>query len=689
MSGLFHELKRRNVFRVGIAYVVAAWVLLQVADLVLENIAAPDWVMQVFMLAVLAGFPLVLIFAWAFELTPEGVKREKDVVRAESVTPQTGRKLDRIIIGFLAVAVVFLLLDRIRGMDREATQPTAAQAPATEAMQGEARDRSIAVLPLANRSASPEDAFFAEGIHDELLTRLSRISALRVISRTSVMAYAGTTKRIAEIGRELGVATLLEGGVQRAGNRVRINVQLIDAGSDEHLWAQVYDRELTTDNLFDIQSDITQAIAGALQAVLTGEEQRGLERKPTENVEAYAHYLRGKAKSQGYGRSPEQIMETIIYYQQALELDPDFAEAWAALATDWTERYWQSSKLGDELDQARAALEKAQALAPDNPETLVAEGYYHYWGHLDYAPAIQAFDAALDREPGKLLALRGKAYALRRMGRLDDSIAAFEQIVALDPLDPQIPADMGWTLMHAGQFGRAQKMLRHAYTLDPVNSWNRYSRSELSKTEGDFEGATQVLGPVSDLTPPYLLAAHLDVQIARGDLAAARQTLDNLGAFDVEEWRLPERYNRAVVARLAADTAAFDAALAELENYATTLAQQKPGQEVTVLAAVAVAGLKGDREALTRAIEQYHAALKPDAMRIVEEYTVLDALAFTGDTEGVLAYLQDLVAKFGPWELHYARYMPYFDAMRDEPRFQALMAQYDRWRAGVAGGSGG
>ncbi len=249
-------------------------------------------------------------------------------------------------------------------------------------------EKSIAVLPLVNRSINAEDAFFAEGLHDELLTQLSRISALRVISRTSVMGYAGTTKRIPEIARELGVKTLLEGGVQRSGSRVRINVQLIDAANDEHLWAEVYDRELTADNLFDIQSDITQAIAKALQAVLTGEEQQSLEQKPTENFEAYAYYLRGKAESRGYGRQTQDIDRTIASFQVAIDLDPQFAAAYAALAIDWTERFWGTNKLGSELQHALKALQQAQALAPESSETLTAEGYYHYWGHLDYAQAI-------------------------------------------------------------------------------------------------------------------------------------------------------------------------------------------------------------------------------------------------------------------------------------------------------------
>ena len=363
---LFNELKRRNVIRVGIAYAVASWVLLQVVDLVFEYITAPAWIMQVFMLGLAIGLPVVLILAWIFELTPEGIKLESEIDPSQSVAAHTSRKIDRVIIVFLALAVTFLLADRvITGDDSEkGSKPTSQESKLNATAAGDEKrdptliqvnnDKSIAVLPLVNRSVNEEDTLFAEGLHDELLTQLSRISALKVISRTSVMGYAGTTKRIPEIGRELGVATLLEGGVQRSGNRVRINVQLIDAASDEHLWAEVYDRELTADNLFDIQSNITRAIADALQAVLTGEEEQKLEQNPTENVDAYAFYLRGKAASRGYGRQPVDIDESIAYFQSAIDLDPQFAAAYAVLAIDWTERFWTSDRQGTELQDRKS-----------------------------------------------------------------------------------------------------------------------------------------------------------------------------------------------------------------------------------------------------------------------------------------------------------------------------------------------
>ncbi|MDH4020765.1 MAG: tetratricopeptide repeat protein, partial [Xanthomonadales bacterium] len=484
---LFDELKRRNVFRVAIGYVITAWLLLQVVDLVLENINAPDWVMQVFMLALAIGFPLALFFAWAFEMTPEGVKREADVDRSQSITSQTGQKMNRNIIIAMALALAYFAYDKFSGPEHDSPVQTAPPSGETVAETNsvttpqapEIDEKSIAVLPLVNRSVNPEDAFFAEGLHDELLTQLSRISALRVISRTSVMGYAGTTKRIPEIAGELGVKTLLEGGVQRSGNRVRINVQLIDASNDEHLWAEVYDRELTANNLFDIQSDITQAIAKALQAVLTGEEQQNLEQKPTENLEAYAYYLRGKAESKGYGRQNQDIERTIVSFQAAIDLDPQFAAAYASLAIDWTELFWGTNKLGNELQLALKALQHAQALAPESPDTLTAEGYYHYWGHLDYAQAIAAFDRALEREPGNYLALRGKAYALRRLGSFDESIALMEKAISMDPLDAEMPTDLAYTLMHTGQIERATALIDRSFKLAANRPFSQWVNTEL------------------------------------------------------------------------------------------------------------------------------------------------------------------------------------------------------------------
>ena len=278
MASLFTELKRRNVFRVAAAYAVVGWLAVEIASVVLPALLAPEWVHRVLTFLVILGFPIVLIFAWAYELTAEGLKREKDVDRSQSITPQTGRKLDFMVIGLLSVALIYFV----------STHDWSGESDAVVQTSGEETSRaSVAVLPFANRSALADDAFFAEGIHDDILTSLAKIGSLKVISRTSMLEYQDTTKNMKTIGEELGVATILEGGVQRAGDRVRINVQLIDTGTDEHLWAESFDRHLTAENVFSIQSEIATAIATALKAQLSPSEQANIETIPTRNLEAY------------------------------------------------------------------------------------------------------------------------------------------------------------------------------------------------------------------------------------------------------------------------------------------------------------------------------------------------------------------------------------------------------------------
>ena len=292
------ELKRRNVFRVGIAYAVSAWVLLQMLDVIGEILELPAWGGKVILVILATGFFVTLFAAWAFELTPEGIKRESEVDRSQSITSQTGRKLNVLIFALMALAITYLLVDKFVLVPRLAEQELAATKalvlPAESTVVQSIDRLSIAVLPFENRSAREQDQFFTDGIHDDLLTSIARIGSMKVISRTSVMEYRGTTKKIPEIAAELGVANILEGGIQRSGEQVRINVQLIDAQTDEHLWAETFDRKLTAENLFAIQSEISTRIAEALQATLSPAEEQRLRQMPTANLDAYDAYLRGR-----------------------------------------------------------------------------------------------------------------------------------------------------------------------------------------------------------------------------------------------------------------------------------------------------------------------------------------------------------------------------------------------------------
>jgi TolB-like protein len=390
----FNELKRRNVFRVGIAYVVVAWLVLQVADVVINNVGAPGWVFQIIMLVLGIGFPIVLIFAWAFEMTPEGIKKESDVDRSQSVTRQTGRKLDFTIFGIMALALAYFVWE-----SRFQNEPVVPAKAGTSVSTTEisvsaetsdatiASDNSIAVLPFANRSRDEDDAFFSDGIHDDLLTQLAKIGDLKVISRTSVMKYKGTQKTIPEIAEELGVSTILEGGIQRAGKRIRINAQLIDVTTDEHLWAETFDREMTMENIFDIQTEITRQIVTAVKGELSDTEQQALGAAPTANLEAYEAYLHARAATNRADYSKEKYIAAQPWAEKAVTLDPEFAEAWAVLAEIHGQAVWQPW------------AEKAVTLDPEFAEAWAVLAEIHgqaVWIGFDRSPErYTAADEAL------------------------------------------------------------------------------------------------------------------------------------------------------------------------------------------------------------------------------------------------------------------------------------------------------
>ena len=330
---LIAELRRRNVFRVGVAYAIVAWLLIQVADVAFPALRLPDWTVTLVTALLIMGFPVALLFAWAFELTPEGIKPAKEVAPAESITHLTGRKLDFAIIGLLATALIFVVVDSyVLEAKPEQAEVAAEQAPAAEQVE---REKSIAVLLFDNLSGDAATEPFTKGIHDDILTQISKIRALKVIARTS-MERLDPTLSIPEIGTKLGVGTVLEGGVQRAGDRVRINVQLIDCKTEAHLWAETYDRELTAANIFAFQSEIAKTVADTLRAALSPEEQDRLASIPTENLAAYEAYLLGRQRLAR--TTAAAFVEAVDYFQQAIELDPEFALAYVGLADSYVEQ---------------------------------------------------------------------------------------------------------------------------------------------------------------------------------------------------------------------------------------------------------------------------------------------------------------------------------------------------------------
>ncbi|PZR72710.1 MAG: hypothetical protein DLM73_12680 [Chthoniobacterales bacterium] len=352
MKSLPAELKRRNVYKVAVAYAVVAWLLLQAASILFPAFEAPPWVMKVFIAAIAAGFPLALIFAWAFELTPDGIKRTDEVPVSDSITRTTGRKMVALVAVLAAIAASLLIFQLTRRNPPANTQNSTAPVSSPPANAAPAiSSKSIAVLPFASLSEDKANAYFADGIQDEILTRLSKIAELKVISRTSTQQYQSKPGNVSEIAKQLGVAHILEGSVQKSGESVRVNVQLIKAEGDSHLWAETYDRKLT--DIFAVESEVAQRIASSLEAKLTGREKEAVNYVGTKIPAAYDAYLRGIALRNAQSREDQDRL--IQYCRQAVALDPNYAAAWADIAVAEGLKYIQ----GIRTDAQRALVKEA------------------------------------------------------------------------------------------------------------------------------------------------------------------------------------------------------------------------------------------------------------------------------------------------------------------------------------------
>ncbi|MGA9573228.1 MAG: hypothetical protein WBS20_04685, partial [Lysobacterales bacterium] len=499
---LFKELKRRNVFKVAIAYAVTTWVLLQLTDVLTEILQLPEWAPKLILLMLVIGFVPALILAWAFELTPEGIKLEKEVTRTESITPKTGRKLNYLIIVSLGLSLGFFIWEsrfKQKTAEVEAAKTSVAnEAPVVEVIEPDIDlstlnldKNSIAVLPFANRSTDDSDIYFTDGIHDDLLTQLSKIDAFSVISRTSVMEYRDTTKNLKQIAKELNVANIMEGSVQRAGDRVRINVQLIDALTDEHRWAEIYDRELTTSNLFDIQSEIAKAIAAALKATLTDSELASVAEVPTDNVTAYDLYLQARRSAQTETSSGYQT--AIDLYMESLAVDPNFKLAWIGLARSYIAMYWTYGGDTANRDLAYDAIEHARSIDGDFAELYVAEGYYWYQGFLDYERALYKLDKAIEMMPGNDEAYMWRGWVSRRAGLWEQAVESMQQSLKLNPRVHYNWQEFALTLMYLHRYEEANRAIARAREIDPDSFWGKASEARIILQEkGDIPTAVQL-----------------------------------------------------------------------------------------------------------------------------------------------------------------------------------------------------
>jgi TolB-like protein/Tfp pilus assembly protein PilF len=456
----FAELKRRNVFRVGIAYLIGSWLLAQIAELLLDTFNAPEWTMQFIFVVLLIGFPIAIFFAWAFELTPDGVKRESEVDRSQSIRQETGQKLNRGIIIILVLALAYFVwesrfADTGSGPISEQTLEQATSAEENSALTpGDAEpvaNRSVAVLPFVNMSSNPEQEYFSDGITEEIINALVKIPGLSVPARTSVFGFKGHQGDVRKIGEQLGVAHVLEGSIRSQGNQVRITAQLIKVDDGFHLWSETYDRKL--DNIFVVQEEIASAIA----TVLTGELGLDVVTVPnkTRNMEAYDSYLQGRALL----HKRDNLDQAVALFKRTTELDPQFAPAWAAMALTYTVMDLTPELLEKAISTAKHAL----SLDPENVDALdaLASALRDSW---QWAEAEPYFEQAMTIDPQSTELLEDYAEFLGMVGRFDEYLSTAQEGYAIDPLLGPLADAYVMALMANGQYARA---------IEVIEQWNR------------------------------------------------------------------------------------------------------------------------------------------------------------------------------------------------------------------------
>src|SRR6267142_316609 len=568
IDNFFAELKRRRVYSVAVAYVVVAWLLIQIATQVFPFFGIPNWVVRLVVLLSILGFPIAVVCAWAFEMTPEGIKFEGDVDRR--ITRKIGRKLTALIIIVAAVAAGLMIF---RFLHSQQSIEAAKQPRLAVAIEG----KSIAVLPFENLSEEKANAYFADGIQDEILVRLAKIADLKVISRTSTHHYKSAPENLRKVGQELGVAHLLEGSVQRTANRVRVNAQLIDARTDAHLWAQTYDRDLA--DVFAIQSEIAKAIADQLQAKLSPNEKKAIEQPPTTDLAAFDLYSRAKSlllKANFSVTYEPNLREAIELLDEAVKRDPSFFDAYCQLAYAHEYLYGQtgSDHTPARLALAEAAVQAATRLRPDAAETHLARAEYLYYGLRDYPGALAQLEIARRGLPNDPRLFEITGYILRRRGQSEEGLQNLERAAELDPRNFDILQQIALSYQFLGRYADSIAAMDRALAIVPDSVetqdrrglfyvfWKADTRPPLQTIDAILAQQPGAIGIAADT---WFLCA-----LADRDPAAAERALVAVG--DNACWSegviaLSRSFGEGLLARMVKDEArartAFEAARAQ------------------------------------------------------------------------------------------------------------------------------
>src|SRR5438045_4716857 len=575
-GNFFAELKRRNVYKVAVAYAIVAWLLIQVATQVFPFFEIPNWAVRLVVLLLILGLPIALFLAWAFEITPEGIKRAEDVSPEQSITKHTGRKLIWTTVVLAVIAAGLLAFQLLR--PRSATNFGASTTPAT----GSIPEKSIAVLPFENLSDDKQNAFFTDGVQDEILTDLAKIADLKVISRTSVMQYkTGAQRNLREIAQQLGVAHLLEGSVQRAGGKVRVNAQLIDARTDAHQWAENFDRDIA--DVFAIQSEIAKAIADQLQAKLSPTEKTAIEQKPTSDVTAFDLFTRAKniLLTTSFNANVQSLyFQAVDLLNQAVERDSSFFEAYCQLAYANDNLYF----LGNDHTPARlalaeAAIQSAFRLRPDAGEAHLARAENLYRGYLDLDGALAELEIARKTLPNDSRVPELTGYVVRRQGKHEEAIKNLQRALELDPRNFFILEQIALSYQNLRRYPEMAAMLDRGLAIKPGDVEIGTTRASVDLDwKADPRPLHQMLQSLSSDEIKNVADTWFNCAMAAHDQAAAERALSALGETDIgfDAVYLNHELATGLIARMTKDEtksrAAFDAARAKQEK----LVQQQP-----------------------------------------------------------------------------------------------------------------
>ena len=670
------ELKRRNVYRVAVAYAIIAWLLVQIATQTFPFFSIPNWGVRLVVFLIVLGFPVALIFAWVFELTPEGLKRTEDIAPHESITRRTGQKLDLVIIAVLLGAIAFLLFSRGRPAFRSA---------------GAAPGKSIAVLPFENLSDEKENAFFADGIQDDILTSLAKIRDLKVTSRTSVMGFRGKeTRNLREIGKALGVAHILQGSVRRDGNRVKVSAQLLDARTDDHLWAENYDRTLS--DVLTLQAELATEIAGRLKATLSPAEKANVSRRPTSHPDAYVLYLRGRQAEFHPDTQFENFKTAVQLYEEAIELDPVFALAHARLAAA-SARIYHFFEPTD-LWKQRAKVEAVESLrlAPDLGEGHFALGLVRYWLEGAYAQALREFAAAQALLPNDTEISSMIAAVARREGRWEDALAGYQRIEEIDPQNPNVLRNLVFTF---GALRKWPEAVRAAERWTALASTSIDARMQGAYMTFFWKGETGALEASLNSSPPgvdregALTAARWDLSMIKRDFDGAEAALVASPRTELAYLKggfgAPKSYFAGCTALARGNgssaASAFEEARPSFER-ALQAAPQSATRHANLGLLLAFMGRKNEAIAAgRRAVE-----LKPEAKDAVDGPHLSGYLALiytrVGEHDLALPLLERLLQiPHTSDSAHYSvtaqdlRLRWEWDPLRNDPRFQEMLAR--------------